>query len=205
MSYSLQGLNNYLSSTVIAKYWISRIYPARIADAHFSGDIHIHDLGVLGPYCVGWDISDLLMSGFGGVSGKIESKPAKHFRTALGQIVNFFFTLQGEAAGAQAFSNFDTYLAPFIAYDGLSYPEVLQCMQEFIFNVNVPTRVGFQTPFTNVTMDLIPPASLANENVIIGGRLMPEVYAEFQEEMNLINNAFLEVMTEGDAKGRVFT
>ena len=120
MSYSLQGLNNYLSSTVIAKYWISRIYPEKIAEAHFSGDIHIHDLGVLGAYCVGWDISELLLSGFGGVSGKIESKPAKHFRTALGQVVNFFYTLQGEAAGAQAFSNFDTYLAPFIRYDNLN-------------------------------------------------------------------------------------
>ena len=120
MSYSLQGLNNYLSSTVIAKYWISRIYPQNIADAHFSGDLHIHDLGVLGAYCVGWDISELLLAGFGGVSGKIESKPAKHFRTALGQVVNFFYTLQGEAAGAQAFSNFDTYLAPFIRYDHLT-------------------------------------------------------------------------------------
>src|SRR3972149_3557393 len=131
MSYSLQGLNNYLSSTVVAKYWITRIYPPNIADAHFSGDMHIHDLGVLGAYCVGWDLKDLLVSGFGGVSGKIESKPAKHFRTALGQIVNFFYTLQGEAAGAQAFSNFDTYLAPFIRYDHLSQKDVEQSLQEF--------------------------------------------------------------------------
>ena len=138
MSYSLQGLNNYLSSTVIAKYWITRIYPPNIADAHFSGDMHIHDLGVLGPYCVGWDLRDLLMSGFGGVPGKIESKPAKHFRTALGQIVNFFYTLQGEAAGAQAFSTFDTYLAPFIRRDKLSYKDVEQGLQEFFFNMNVP-------------------------------------------------------------------
>jgi len=144
MSYSLQGLNNYLSSTVIAKYWITRIYPPNIAEAHFSGDFHIHDLGVLGPYCVGWDIKDLLLTGFGGVPGKIESVPAKHFRTALGQVVNFFYTLQGEAAGAQAFSNFDTYLAPFIRYDGLSQKEVEQSLQEFFFNMNVPTRVGFQ-------------------------------------------------------------
>ncbi|PMB75585.1 MAG: ribonucleoside triphosphate reductase, partial [Candidatus Bathyarchaeota archaeon] len=134
----------YLSSTVIAKYWITRIYPPEIADAHFSGDIHIHNLGVLGPYCVGWDIKDLLLSGFGGVPGKIESKPAKHFRTALGQVVNFFYTLQGEAAGAQAFSNFDVYLAPFIHYDGLNQKEVEQALQEFLFNMNVPTRVGFQ-------------------------------------------------------------
>ncbi|MCK4482753.1 ribonucleoside triphosphate reductase, partial [Candidatus Bathyarchaeota archaeon] len=124
MSYSLQGLNNYLSSTVIAKYWITRIHPPKIANAHFSGDLHIHDLGVLGPYCVGWDIKDLLLSGFGGVKAKIESTPAKHFRTALGHVVNFFYTLQGEAAGAQAFSNFDTYLAPFIRHDGLSRKEV---------------------------------------------------------------------------------
>lgn len=154
MSYSLQGLNNYLSSTVIAKYWITRIYPKSIAEAHFSGDMHIHDLGVLGPYCVGWDISDLLVSGFGGVSGKIESKPAKHFRTALGQVVNFFYTLQGEAAGAQAFSNFDTYLTPYIRHDHLNQKEVEQALQEFFFNMNVPTRVGFQTPFTNLTLEL---------------------------------------------------
>jgi anaerobic ribonucleoside-triphosphate reductase len=129
MSYSLQGLNNYLSSTVVAKYWITRIYPPNIADAHFSGDMHIHDLGVLGAYCVGWDLKDLLISGFGGITGKIESKPAKHFRTALGQAVNFFYTLQGEAAGAQAFSTFDTYLAPFIHYDGLSQEDVEQALQ----------------------------------------------------------------------------
>ena len=157
MSYSLQGLNNYLSSTVIAKYWISRIYPASIAEAHFSGDMHIHDLGVLGAYCIGWDVSELLFSGFGGVAGKIESKPAKHFRTALGQVVNFFYTLQGEAAGAQAFSNFDMYLAPFIRYDHLGQREVEQALQEFFFNMNVPTRVGFQTPFTNLTLDLTVP------------------------------------------------
>jgi len=163
MSYSLQGLNNYLSSTVIAKYWISRIYPPNIAEAHFSGDFHIHDLGVLGPYCVGWDIKDLLLTGFGGVPGKIESTPAKHFRTALGQVVNFFYTLQGEAAGAQAFSNFDTYLAPFIRYDGLSQKEVEQSLQEFFFNMNVPTRVGFQTPFTNVTLDLKVPDCITKD------------------------------------------
>src|SRR3989304_1854102 len=166
MSYSLQGLNNYLSSTVIAKYWITRIYPSSIAESHFSGDIHIHDLGVLGPYCVGWDLSDLLLSGFGGVSGKIESKPAKHFRTALGQIVNFFYTLQGEAEGAQAFSNFDTYLAPFIRYDHLSQKDVEQALQEFFFNMNVPTRVGFQTPFTNLTLDMTVPNFMKDEGVL---------------------------------------
>ncbi|RJS82641.1 ribonucleoside triphosphate reductase [Candidatus Bathyarchaeota archaeon] len=205
MSYSLQGLNNYLSSTVIAKYWITRIYPPNIAEAHFSGDIHIHDLGVLGPYCVGWDIKDLLLSGFGGVPGKIESKPAKHFRTALGQIVNFFYTLQGEAAGAQAFSNFDTYLAPFIRYDGLSQKEVEQTLQEFFFNMNVPTRVGFQTPFTNVTLDLAIPEFMKEEPVIIGGEVMDYTYGDVEKEMEIFNRAYAEIMSQGDAKGRVFT
>ena len=205
MSYSLQGLNNYLSSTVVAKYWISRVYPPNIADAHFSGDIHIHDLGVLGPYCVGWDLRELLISGFGGVPGKIESKPAKHFRTALGHVVNFFYTLQGEAAGAQAFSNFDTYLAPFIRYDGLNEKEVKQALQEFFFNINIPTRVGFQTPFTNVTLDLTVPSFMKDEPVIIGGKPTNDTYEEMQDEIDLFNIAFMEVMAEGDAKGRVFT
>jgi len=205
MSYSLQGLNNYLSSTVIAKYWISRIYPPHIAEAHFSGEMHIHDLGVLGAYCVGWDLRELLMSGFGGVSGKIESKPAKHFRTALGQIVNFFYTLQGEAAGAQAFSNFDTYLAPFIHYDGLNQKEVQQGLQEFFFNMNVPTRVGFQTPFTNVTMDLTVSDFMKNEAVVVGGKTMEAAYGDMQVEMDMFNSAYAEVMSQGDSKGRVFT
>ena len=205
MSYSLQGLNNYLSSTVIAKYWITRIYPPNIAEAHFSGDMHIHDLGVLGPYCVGWDIKDLLLSGFGGVPGKIESTPAKHFRTALGQVVNFFYTLQGEAAGAQAFSNFDTYLAPFIRYDGLSQKEVEQALQEFFFNMNVPTRVGFQTPFTNVTLDLKVPDFMADEPIIMGGKMMDETYGSLDKEMEMFNIAFARVLSRGDARGRVFT
>jgi len=205
MSYSLQGLNNYLSSTVIAKYWISRVYPPNIADSHFSGDMHIHDLGVLGPYCVGWDLRDLLLSGFGGVPGKIESKPPRHFRTALGQVVNFFYTLQGEAAGAQAFSNFDTYLAPFIRYDGLSEEEVKQALQEFFFNINIPTRVGFQTPFTNVTLDLNVPEFMKEEPVIHGGTPTDDTYGDMQEEIDLFNIAFAEVMAEGDAKGRIFT
>src|SRR3989337_2675642 len=205
MSYSLQVLNNYLSSTVIAKYWITRIYPSSIAESHFSGDIHIHDLGVLGPYCVGWDISDLLLSGFGGVSGKIESKPAKHFRTALGQIVNFFYTLQGEAAGAQAFSNFDTYLAPFIRYDDLSQREVEQSLQEFFFNMNVPTRVGFQTPFTNLTLDLTVPTFMRDEAVLFNGRVTQDTYGDMTKEMEMFNLAFAEVMRQGDSKGRVFT
>ncbi len=205
MSYSLQGLNNYLSSTVIAKYWIARIYPEKIAEAHFSGDLHIHDLGVLGPYCVGWDVSDLLLSGFGGVSGKIESKPAKHFRTALGQVVNFFYTLQGEAAGAQAFSNFDTYLAPFIRYDHLNQKDVEQALQEFFFNMNVPTRVGFQTPFTNLTLDLTVPDFMKNEAVLYNGKVTQDTYGDMTKEMEMFNLAFAEGMRQGDSKGRVFT
>jgi len=205
MSYSLQGLNNYLSSTVIAKYWIARIYPQNIAEAHFSGDMHIHDLGVLGPYCVGWDVSDLLLSGFGGVAGKIESKPAKHFRTALGQVVNFFYTLQGEAAGAQAFSNFDTYLAPFIRYDHLTQKDVEQALQEFFFNMNVPTRVGFQTPFTNLTLDLTIPDFMKNEAVLYNGKLTQDTYGDMTKEMEMFNLAFAEGMRQGDSKGRVFT
>jgi anaerobic ribonucleoside-triphosphate reductase len=205
MSYSLQGLNNYLSSTVVAKYWITRIYAPNVAEAHFSGDMHIHDLGVLGAYCVGWDLKDLLVSGFGGISGKIESKPAKHFRTALGQAVNFFYTLQGEAAGAQAFSTFDTYLAPFIHYDGLSLKDVEQALQEFFFNMNVPTRVGFQTPFTNVTLDLTVPGFMKDDNVVVGGHVMDATYGDMQDEMETFNMAFADVMSQGDSKSRVFT
>lgn len=205
MSYSLQGLNNYLSSTVVAKYWITRIYPPNIADAHFSGDMHIHDLGVLGAYCVGWNLQDLLLRGFGGVPGKIESKPAKHFRTALGQVVNFFYTLQGEAAGAQAFSTFDTFLAPFIHYDGLGQKDVEQSLQEFFFNMNVPTRVGFQTPFTNITLDLTVPDFMKDDPVVVGGKVMDKAYGDMQEEMEIFNTAFAEVMSKGDSKERVFT
>lgn len=205
MSYSLQGLNNYISSEISKIYWLNKIYPENIRKAHTDGDIHLHDLGLLGAYCVGWDLQELLLSGFKGVSGKAESKPAKHFRTALGQIVNFFYTLQGESAGAQAFSNFDTLLAPFIYYDGLTYEEVKQALQEFLFNVNVPTRVGFQTPFTNLTMDLTVAVHYKDTPVIIGGKYMDKTYSEFQKEMDMLNKAFLELMLEGDAKGRVFT
>ncbi len=205
MDYSLQGLNNYVSSEVSKVYWLNKIYPAEIKKAQQDGDFHIHDLSLLSVYCVGWDLYDLLIEGFKGASGKVESKPAKHLRSALGQVVNFFYTLQGEAAGAQAFSNFDTLLAPFIRYDKLSYDEVKQALQEFIFNINVPTRVGFQTPFTNVTLDIEVPSYYADQNVIIGGKPVNETYGDFQEEMNLFNRAFLQVMADGDAKGRVFT
>lgn len=205
MSFSLQGLNNYISSEVSKVYWLNNIYPEEIKTAHLNGDLHIHDLGLLSVYCVGWDLQDLLLEGFRGAQGKVESKPAKHLRSALGQIVNFFYTLQGEAAGAQAFSNFDTLLAPFIRYDNLSYPQVKQAMQEFLFNVNVPTRVGFQTPFTNVTMDLTVPSYYRDQSVIIGGEYKDATYKDFQLEMDMLNKAFLEVMRDGDAQGRVFT
>ena len=205
MSYSLQGLNNYISSDITAEYWLNKIYPPPIRDAHYTGDIHIHDLSLLSVYCVGWDLQDLLIEGFKGVAGKVESSPPKHFRSALGQIVNFFYTLQGEAAGAQAMSNFDTLLAPFVRYDDLEYKEVKQALQEFVFNINIPTRVGFQTPFTNITMDLNVPGTLKDSPVIIGGEYQEETYAAFQEEMDMINAAFAEVMMDGDAKGRVFT
>ncbi len=205
MSYSLQGLNNYISSGITAEYWLNKIYPPEIRDAHYNGDLHIHDLSLLSVYCVGWDLQDLLVEGFKGVAGKVESSPPKHFRSALGQIVNFFYTLQGEAAGAQAMSNFDTLLAPFIWADDLSYKQVKQALQEFVFNINIPTRVGFQTPFTNITMDLVVPSTLKDQPVIIGGEYREQTYDGFQKEMDMLNAAFAEVMMEGDAKGRVFT
>ena len=205
MGYSLQGLNNFISTAVSNKYWLDRIYPREIAEKHMSGDIHLHDLGSVSAYCCGWDLKDLLTKGFGGAYGKVESNPPKHFRVALGQIVNYFYTLQGEAAGAQAFSNFDTLLAPFVYYDKLSYSEVKQYMQEFIFNLNVPTRVGFQTPFTNITMDLVIPAAFKNENAIVNGKLQDKKYGEFQKEADIINKAFCEIMINGDAKGRIFS
>ncbi len=205
MCYSLQGLNNYISSEITSEYWLNSVYPPEIRQAHLDGDLHIHDLSLLSVYCVGWDLQDLLREGFRGVEGKVESSPPKHLRSALGQIVNFFYTLQGEAAGAQAISNFDTLLAPFVRYDQLGYREVKQALQEFVFNINIPTRVGFQTPFTNITLDLTVPVTLQDQPVIVGGVDRSENYGDFQAEMDLMNRAFAEVMIEGDAKGRVFT
>ncbi|MCK5096044.1 MAG: ribonucleoside triphosphate reductase [Candidatus Pacebacteria bacterium] len=205
MGFSLQGLNNYIASEISKVYWLNKIYPKEIRKAHTDGDFHMHDLSSISVYCVGWSLEDLLAEGFGGVAGKIECAPPKHFRSALGQTVNFFYTLQGEAAGAQAFSSFDTLLAPFIRYDKLSYKEVKQAMQEFVFNVNVPTRVGFQTPFTNITMDLVVPKHYKDQSVLIGGKPQNEKYGDFQKEMDTLNKAFLEVMSEGDANSRVFT
>ncbi len=205
MSYSLQGLNVYATENIVSNYWLNKIYPPEIGKAHTDGGYHLHDLGTLGAYCVGWDLKDILLLGFRGVSGKIESKPAKHFGTALMQIVNYLYTLQGEAAGAQALSNFDSLLAPFIKYDGLNYDQVKQEMQKFLFNMNVPTRVGFQSPFTNITMDLTVPSYMVDEPVIIGGDLKDDNYNDYVDEMNMMNHAFAEIMKDGDAKGRPFT
>jgi ribonucleoside-triphosphate reductase len=205
MPFSLQGMNCYVSSAVSKRYWLYKVYTDKIRQAHKNGDLHIHDLNLLAVYCVGWDLSDLLKVGFKGVSGNVESGPPKHLRTALGQLYNFFYSLQGEAAGAQAASNFDTLLAPFIRYDKLDYHQVYQAIQEFVFNLNIPTRVGFQTPFTNLSFDLTPPSYLKDSPVIIGGEYRDEVYGDFQAEMDLLNRVFAEVMMAGDVKGRIFT
>ena len=205
MAFSLQGLNHYISAYVAKKYWLRKIYPPEVREAAEAGDFHIHNLDILATYCCGWDLYDFLLKGFGGVFGKIQSKPAKHFRSALGQVVNFFYTLQGEGAGAQAFSNFDTLLAPFIRYDNLTYKDVKQSLQEFLFNCNIPTRVGFQTPFENLTLDLKVPNHFKDLPVIIGGQSQKETYKDFQKEMDMLNQAFCEVYVDGDASGRVFT
>lgn len=205
MSYSLQGLNNYVAAQITERYWLDKLYPASIKEAHQNADLHIHDLGFLSTYCCGWDLKDLLVRGFGGVPGKIQSKPAKHLKALLNQIVNFMYTMQGESAGAQALSSFDVLIAPFVRYDNLDYKQVKQAIQEFVFGMNIPTRVGFQTPFTNITMDLVPSGELANENVIVGGVPQKEKYGDFQPEIDMINKAFAEVMIEGDASGRIFS
>ena len=205
MTFSLQGLNQYVGSYISKKYWLDKIYPKEIRDAALNEDFHIHNLELLAPYCAGWDLYDFLIKGFGGVLGKIECRPPKHFRTALGQLVNALFTLQGETAGANAISNFDTLLAPFIRYDHLDYKQVKQSMQEFLYNCMVPTRVGFQTPFLNVSLDMKAPSFLAKQPVIIGGEPQNETYGEFQPEMDMFIKAFYEGLMEGDASGRPFT
>ncbi len=205
MGFSLQGLNNHIVESITTKYWLSKIYNKDLRDAHIRGDLHIHDLGLLAPYCCGWDLEAFLTMGFKGAKGKIESKPPRHFESALGQLVNLLYTLQGESAGAQAVSSIDTYLAPFIYYDGLSFNQVKKAIQRFVFNLNVPTRVGFQTPFTNVTLDITPHQLLKNQPVIIGGESMDKTYGQFQKEMDMFNKAFCEVMMEGDGAGRAFS
>src|SRR4030042_7012116 len=204
MAFSLQGLNHYGVSYIIKKYWLNKIYPKEIREANESGDFHLHNLDTLGPYCAGWDLYDVLLKGFCGVPGKVETKPAKHFRAVLGQAGNFLYTLQGEVAGAVAVSNFDTLLAPFIRYDNLNYQQVKQALQEFLFNMAVPTRVGFQCPFSNVTLDLKPSSAFAKQPIIIGGKPQKETYGEFQEEMKIFDRALYETMLEGDKSGRPF-
>ncbi len=205
MQRSVNGLNNYVRESFTKKYWLYKVYPEDVRRAHESGDAHIHDLGFFGPYCAGWDLRQLLTDGFGGVEGKVESSPARHLRSFLGQVVNSTFTTQGETAGAQAWSSFDTYCAPFIYYDNMTFEQVKQCLQEFVFNINVPTRVGFQCPFSNLTFDIRVPGTLKDQPVIIGGEYMDKTYGDFQKEMDLFNRAFCAVMLEGDSKGRVFT
>ena len=202
---SINGLNNYVREFFTKNYWLHEVYPEEVRKAHETGLAHIHDLGFLGPYCAGWDLRQLLTDGFGGVPGKCESHPAKHLRSFLGQIINSTFTTQGESAGAQAWSSFDTYCAPFIRYDKMTYSQVRQALQEFVFNINVPTRVGFQCPFSNLTFDLTVPGTLKDQPVIVGGEIKPDKYGDFQAEMDLFNRAFCDVMMEGDKKGRVFT
>jgi ribonucleoside-triphosphate reductase len=203
--YSLGGLILNVSGKVIANYWLSHVYPPEVGMAHREADLHIHDLDMLAGYCAGWSLRTLLNEGLNGVPGKVESAPPKHLSSAVGQIVNFLGTLQNEWAGAQAFSSFDTYLAPFVRKDALSYASVKQCMQELIYNLNVPSRWGTQTPFTNLTFDWVCPADLRDQIPVIAGIEMPFSYGELQAEMDMINRAYIEVMMAGDAKGRAFT
>ncbi len=203
--YSLGGLILNVSGKMIANYWLSHVYPPEVGQAHRTGDYHIHDLDMLSGYCAGWSLQMLLQEGFNGVPGKVEAYPARHLSSAVGQMVNFLGTLQNEWAGAQAFSSFDTYLAPFVRIDNLSYEEVLQNIQEFVYNLNVPSRWGTQTPFTNITLDWTCPEDLRDKYPIIAGEEQPFTYGELQREMDLINRAYIEVMAHGDAKGRIFT
>ena len=205
MQHSVAGLNNYVRESFTKNYWLNEIYPQEVKEAHESGALHLHDLGFFGAYCVGWDLRQILTDGFTGVPKKMSSKPPKHLRSFLGQVVNATFTTQGETAGAQAWSSFDTYCAPFIKLDNMTYEQVKQCLQEFVFNMNVPTRVGFQCPFSNVTLDIKCPRTLKDQPIIIGGEMKDTTYGDYQAEMDLFNKAFCEVMLEGDSKGRVFT
>ena len=203
--YSLGGLILNVAGKVTANYWLSHVYAPEVGEAHRNGDIHIHDLDMLSGYCAGWSLRTLLHEGLNGVPGKVEAGPAKHMSSAVGQVVNFLGTLQNEWAGAQAVSSFDTYMAPFIRKDGMDYAQVRQCIQELIYNLNVPSRWGTQTPFTNLTFDWTCPEDLREQVPVIGGVEMPFCYGELQAEMDMINRAYIDVMTTGDAKGRVFT
>ena len=205
IDYSIQGLKAYIAGKAERIYWLEKVYPEKIAELHKNGWVHIHNLSFLGAYCVGWDLEDLIRRGFGGVEGKPYSKPAKHLSSILGQMMNFLFTLQNEAAGAVAFSSFDTFLAPFVRYDHLTFKETKQQIQEFVYNMNQTMRTGGQSPFSNITLDILPHPLLKDKHVIIGGEEKDERYSEFQDEMDLINKAFWEVMLEGDGNGRPFT
>jgi len=204
--YSFSGLMLHVAGHALAEYTLEHVYPKEISDAHRKGYFHIHDLsfGII-PYCAGWYLKDLLLRGFGGVPGKINAKPPRHLDTAVAQMINFLGTMQMEFAGAQAFSSVDTYLAPFVRADGLSYREVKQNMQRLIYGLNIPSRWGSQTPFTNFTFDIVPPEDLGKEHAVVGGRELSSTYDEYREEMDMINRAFMEVMMEGDANGRIFT
>lgn len=203
--YSLGGMILNAAGKLIANYWLDEVYAPEAGTAHREGDLHIHDLDVFAGYCAGWSLRMVLEQGFNGVPGKIASAPPKHFSSALGQLVNFLGTLQNEWAGAQAFSSFDTYLAPFVRLDALTCPQVRQAMQEFVFNLNVPSRWGTQTPFTNLTFDWVCPDDLADQHPLIGGEVQPFTYGDLADEMALINRAFIDVLTEGDQDGRAFT
>ena len=203
--YSLGGLILNVAGKVTANYWLSHVYTPEIGEAHRSGDLHIHDLDMLSGYCAGWSLRTLLHEGLNGVPGKVEAGPPRHMSSAVGQIVNFLGTLQNEWAGAQAFSSFDTYMAPFVRKDGMDYAAVRQCIQELVYNLNVPSRWGTQTPFTNLTFDWTCPDDLREQVPVIAGEEMPFAYGDLQAEMDLINRAYIDVMTTGDAKGRVFT
>jgi anaerobic ribonucleoside-triphosphate reductase len=203
--YSLGGLILNTSGKMIANYWLSHVYPPEIGEVHRDGSIHVHDLDMLCGYCAGWSLRTLLHEGLNGVPGRVEAGPPRHMSSAVGQIVNFLGTLQNEWAGAQAFSSFDTYMAPFVRTDRLDYAQVRQCIQELIYNLNVPSRWGTQTPFTNLTFDWVCPEDLREQIPVIAGEEQPYTYGDLQAEMDLINRAYIEVMTEGDAKGRIFT
>ncbi len=203
--YSLGGMILNTAGKVVANYWLSEIYPAEVGQAHRDGDLHIHDLDMLSGYCAGWSLRTLLQEGLNGVPGKVEARAPKHFSAAIGQIVNFLGTMQNEWAGAQAFSSFDTFMAPYVRLDGLTYREVRQGIQELIYNLNVPSRWGTQTPFTNLTFDWTCPADLADQTPFVADEPCDFTYGDLQAEMDMINRAYMEVMTEGDASGRVFT
>lgn len=203
--YSLGGLILNISGKLVANYWLDQVYPDYISEAHRNADFHIHDLDMLSGYCAGWSLRSLLREGFNGISSKIEANPPKHLSSALGQMVNFLGTLQNEWAGAQAFSSFDTYLAPYVRIERLSYEQIKQDIQEFIYNLNIPSRWGMQTPFTNLTFDWVCPEDLKEQKPVIGGKEAGFCYGELQKEMDLLNKVFIEVMCEGDAKGRIFT